>query len=938
MPQASRYLQRVARALAPLWLLAATAPAQAIDLRLHLHFEDFVTGGQQAHEIDLVGWGVTLRDAANTALAAGTSDADGDVLFTVATAGTYTAVLTVPAPYPYDPDSTWPTNLAFPFVIPSNPTPPSFTLRIFLRCACNDADLFTPDACTNGPCALTLTPRPAVAERCDAIDNDCDGDVNEGLPTPCTNTPTVIGCADGTREGFLTFPSYPLIASCGGAWTVPDPLAPPACARQAGNHGVLAAGTGCAAVDLCPAGWHVCYGPDDVAARVGGAGCSDAVDPHYPNFGTADLAPDLSLPPGGAFFATRARAYDGVCADGVNPPEAPQDLLALLAADNVFGCGNLGAAPSLACGDLDRAANTLCAWLQDMADALVDNPATDYGYALLAEWAWSCGASPGAELASLVKAFPDRQGGVLCCRDTDPSLPEVCDGLDNDGDGLTDETDLFGASLALRGGPCPLDGQCGLTVCTAEGDFACVDPGPCDDTTCDGVDDDHDGTPDDDYTPAPTTCGLGVCAATGLTACLAGDETNGCVPAPKAEPTDLTCDGRDGDCDGQTDEDFTPGPASCGLGACASTGTLRCVAGAPVSDCVPGAPLGASDASCDAVDGDCDGQTDEDWVGTPTSCGQGVCARTAVSVCAAGVVTSGCTPGNPTLGSDATCNGLDEDCDGQTDEQFTSAPSNCGFGACRRAGVLTCVAGALRDSCVPGVPLGFSDATCDNVDDDCDNHTDEEWPGAGPSTCGLGVCARTGVVSCSGGLVIDTCTPGAALSGNDPTCDGVDDDCDGLTDESWSGATPTTCGAGACAATGAPACVAGAVADSCTPKPRLAPTDLTCDGVDDDCDGQTDEDFVPLATACGEGVCARTGALRCQGGVLVDDCEAGEPERDHDPSCDGFDEDCDGETDEDYPREVTRCGVGACADGTGERACVDGEVVNSCDPLSSCCR
>src|SRR5262252_1849902 len=65
------------------------------------------------------------------------------------------------------------------------------------------------------------------------------------------------GCADGTREGLATYSS---IAACAGAWTVPGVIgdAPPACARQAGNDGSNAAGTGCNVADLCATGWHVC--------------------------------------------------------------------------------------------------------------------------------------------------------------------------------------------------------------------------------------------------------------------------------------------------------------------------------------------------------------------------------------------------------------------------------------------------------------------------------------------------------------------------------------------------------------------------------------------------------------------------------------------------------------------------------------------------------
>ncbi|MEZ4270267.1 MAG: hypothetical protein R3C68_02155 [Myxococcota bacterium] len=55
-------------------------------------------------------------------------------------------------------------------------------------------------------------------------------------------------------------------------------------------------------------------------------------------------------------------------------------------------------------------------------------------------------------------------------------------------------------------------------------------------------------------------------------------------------------------------------------------------------------------------------------------------------------------------------------------------------------------------------------------------------PVSGTTTCGVGVCAgNTGSLACVDNVVIDTCDPflGAAVS--DVTCDGVDDDCDPLT-------------------------------------------------------------------------------------------------------------------------------------------------------------
>ena len=48
---------------------------------------------------------------------------------------------------------------------------------------------------------------------------------------------------------------------------------------------------------------------------------------------------------------------------------------------------------------------------------------------------------------------------------------------------------------------------------------------------------------------------------------------------------DVTCDGIDDDCDGTADEDYTPTQHHVRTGACASTSTLSCIAGSEVDSC-----------------------------------------------------------------------------------------------------------------------------------------------------------------------------------------------------------------------------------------------------------------------------------------------------------------------------------------------------------------
>jgi Notch-like protein len=295
-----------------------------------------------------------------------------------------------------------------------------------------------------------------------------------------------------------------------------------------------------------------------------------------------------------------------------------------------------------------------------------------------------------------------------------------------------------------------------------------------------------------------------------------------------------------------------------------------------------------------------------------------------------------CEAGTP-AGPDATCNGQDDDCDGDVDEAYAPTATSCGVGACGATGATSCVSGVVVDSCEAGAATG-ADADCDGIDNDCDASTDEAYASDGDElrcgrvrcdggdelclgrgrglvrsrdSCrhrrdlqrarrrlrwrrGRGVRAdgdelRRGRVRrdrghrCVSGVVVDSCEAGAP-TGADADCDGIDNDCDASTDEAYA-STATSCGVGACGATGATSCVSGAVVDSCeagTP----AGTDATCNGQDDDCDGDVDEAYAPTATSCGVGACGATGATACVSGVVVDSCEAG--------AATGADADCDG--------------------------------------------
>ncbi|MEE2756732.1 MAG: hypothetical protein VYA30_08715, partial [Myxococcota bacterium] len=135
--------------------------------------------------------------------------------------------------------------------------------------------------------------------------------------------------------------------------------------------------------------------------------------------------------------------------------------------------------------------------------------------------------------------------------------------------------------------------------------------------------------------------------------------------------------------------------------------------------------LSATDESCDGIDDDCSGDADEDYIPEESSCGVGACRATGMTSCNDGNVVDDCTPGEP-ANDDESCDGADNDCDGMLDEDHLAAESQCGAGACSARGLIECNNGALIDTCEPSNP-SIDDSTCDGVDDDCDGSVDEDF-------------------------------------------------------------------------------------------------------------------------------------------------------------------------------------------------------------------
>jgi hypothetical protein len=241
------------------------------------------------------------------------------------------------------------------------------------------------------------------------------------------------------------------------------------------------------------------------------------------------------------------------------------------------------------------------------------------------------------------------------------------------------------------------------------------------------------------------------------------------------------CNGLDDNCNSMVDEGDPGGGAMCtapGLGEC-KKGTEHCVNGA--MQCVP-APVAPE--VCDGLDNNCEGNTDEGNPGGGLQCMTGF-----LGLCASGITNCQgmngvvCTP-NVTPGQlPEACNGLDDDCDGMSDEGIPQVGQMCTVGG--QLGI--CQFGVYECPSMPPYQLtcdhplpGTVPEACNNLDDDCDGAIDDGLNGL-PCNTGLpGVCS-TGTTQCIGGSSI--CNPTVSPGSQTEICDAKDNNCNGQTDE-----------------------------------------------------------------------------------------------------------------------------------------------------------
>jgi hypothetical protein len=825
---------------------------------------------------------------------------------------------------------------------------------------------------------------PGADERCDGADNDCDGEVDED--------PLDLWYADADGDGYGNAEFSVNECDPGSGWVADD--------------------TDCddSEASIHPGAEEACNALDD--------DCDGEVDEGLDQTWYADTDGDG--------YGDASTAYEH-CGPGSGWVSDDSD------------CDDSDASIHPAAGEHCDGFDNDCDGLVDDADPDIDDQQTWYldgdgdGYGIDSSTAVACvlpsgyaiyggdcddsdaAYNPGASETDCTDpndyncdgstgyADVDGDGWAACedCDDSDadayPGAEEYCDGHDDDCDGTVDEDDALDAGTWCTDddGDGYGDASDCTTTCTQPaGTVADSMATDCDDAaatvhpgateTCNGIDDDCDALVDDDdgdITGQPTwyadvdADGYGD-AATSTLACTQPtgfvsddtdcDDSDGAVHPGATE----TCNGIDDDCDALVDDDDTAvsgtstwyldydgdsfGGTTITAAACeAPSGYV-----ADNTDCDDldaGANPGATEL-CDGTDNDCDGAVDEDdaadaatWYADVDGDGYGD-ASTSTAACdqPSGYLAddTDCDDGDAAVHPGATelCDGIDNDCDAATDEDDAADVSIWyadvdadGYGDAASTDI-DCEqpTGFVADSsdCDDGASSVHPAATelCDGIDNDCDGTVDEDsaadaatWyadadvDGYGDPDTSTAACSQpTGYLADSSDCDDhdDDINPGAT-----ELCNGFDDDCDGTTDEADAADAATwymdvdADGYGD-AAHSTPACSqpSGYVADAtdCDDGDGAIHPGATelCDGADNDCDGTTDE-----ADAADAGTWyidsdgdyygnPASSAVACSApsGHVADgtDCDDGDASIHPGATelCDGHDDDCDGTVDE----------------------------------------
>jgi hypothetical protein len=776
---------------------------------------------------------------------------------------------------------------------------------------------------------------PGASERCDSVDNDCNGTVDDNVVYDNWYPDT-----DGDGYGATT-----------GSTS--------ACAQPSGS--VLATGD-CddttSAVN--PGATEVCNGiDDDCDGSVDGSGSADAVtwyiDTDGDGYGSSFGAQDACSQPIGT------TSQGGDCDD-------TEELIFPGATEY--------------CDDVDNDCN-----------GAVDDNATDTQtwYPDVDLDGFGDSSDAGTEACDGPTGYV---ADALDCNDNNsnvsPSTTELCDSIDNDCDGTVDEDDAADTMdwYPDNDGDGFGDSSTSTTSCDAPSGYVSVGT-DCDDSaaavnpdateTCNSVDDNCDGTVDED---TASDAGTWYADSDGDGYGNASSSTNSCSQPSGyvSNSTDCNdsafltnpdateiCDSVDNDCNGLVDDgtgllDWYVDSDGDGFGNPNSTPISSCTSVSGHSytetDCNDNDATINPNATevCDDVDNDCDGTVDGSassdataWYLDSDGDGYGAAGSTATNACdqPSGYVSDAtdCNDSAAAVNPGATelCNNVDDDCDGTTDGAdatdittwYTDSDGDT-YGSDSATGVASCsqpsgsVANAqdCNDSNAAISPAATE--VCDNVDNDCDGavdgssatdattfYADSDGDGYGDASSTAAACSQpSGYLSDSSDC--DDTDSSISPVGTE-VCDLADNDCDGTVDEddatdagNWY-TDGDSDGYGSTTSTAVVACNAptGRVGNNtdCNDSSSSVNPGATerCNSIDDDCNGTVDDnviydDWYPDADSDGYGAnTTATSACVQPGGYVLTTGDCNDSSAAVSPAatevCNNVDDDCDGTVD-----------------------------------------